>query len=343
MRIASLALAGALAAASAQAEDFYAGKTITIVTSTGVGGTYDVSARALSRHMARYIPGNPTIVVQNMPGAGNVLATNFMFVNAPKDGTFIATVHAAMPMHQVLDGRGVRYDASKFNWLGSTGAENEVLLVWNTAGVSTFEQATKKEVVLGGTGEGSGIFMIPMAMNNVLGTKFKMVIGYKSSEDVNLAMQRGEIQARAFSLGSIVSQHPDWIRDKKISFIAQAGAHRAHDLPDVPLLTELARNDEQRQILQMVSATAGLGKPFLAPPGVDADRVALLRKAFASALSDPQFLADANKLNLKIEPMSAEEVTQIVSQTIGAGPDIIAKTKAAVSAPEDAADKKAAR
>ena len=340
MRLAFIALFGALAVTSARADDFYAGKTITIVTSTGVGGTYDVSARAISRHMGRYIPGNPGIVVQNMPGAGNVLATNFMAVNAPKDGTFIATVHAAMPMHQVLDGRGVRFDASKFNWLGSTGAENEVVLVWHTAGVTTFEEATKKEIILGGTGEGSGIFMIPQAMNNVLGTKFKMVIGYKSSEDVNLAMQRGEIQSRAFSLGSIVSQHPDWIRDKRVAFIAQAGAHRAHDLPDVPLLTELAKTDEQRQILQMVSTTAGLGKPFLAPPGVDPERVALLRKAFASTLADPQFLADAGKLNLKIEPMSAEEVTQIVASTIGAGPVIVAKTKAAVSPPDEAAAKR---
>ena len=340
MRLAFIALFGALAVTSARADDFYAGKTITIVTSTGVGGTYDVSARAISRHMGRYIPGNPGIVVQNMPGAGNVLATNFMAVNAPKDGTFIATVHAAMPMHQVLDGRGVRFDASQFNWLGSTGAENEVVLVWHTAGVTTFEEATKKEIILGGTGEGSGIFMIPQAMNNVLGTKFKMVIGYKSSEDVNLAMQRGEIQSRAFSLGSIVSQHPDWIRDKRVAFIAQAGAHRAHDLPDVPLLTELAKTDEQRQILQMVSTTAGLGKPFLAPPGVDPERVALLRKAFASTLADPQFLADAGKLNLKIEPMSAEEVTQIVASTIGAGPVIVAKTKAAVSPPDEAAAKR---
>ena len=340
MRLAFIALFGALAVTSARADDFYAGKTITIVTSTGVGGTYDVSARAISRHMGRYIPGNPGIVVQNMPGAGNVLATNFMAVNAPKDGTFIATVHAAMPMHQVLDGRGVRFDASKFNWLGSTGAENEVVLVWHTAGVTTFEEATKKEIILGGTGEGSGIFMIPQAMNNVLGTKFKMVIGYKSSEDVNLARQRGEIQSRAFSLGSIVSQHPDWIRDKRVAFIAQAGAHRAHDLPDVPLLTELAKTDEQRQILQMVSTTAGLGKPFLAPPGVDPERVALLRKAFASTLADPQFLADAGKLNLKIEPMSAEEVTQIVASTIGAGPVIVAKTKAAVSPPDEAAAKR---
>ena len=343
LRLASLVVALSAACASASAEDFYAGKTVTIVTSTGVGGTYDVSARAIARHMGRFIPGNPGIVVQNMPGAGNVLATNYMYVNAPKDGTFIAVVHAAMPLHQVLDGRGVRYDAGKFNWLGSTGPENEVIIVWNTAGVSNFEQATRKEVVLGGTGEGSGIFMIPMAMNNVLGTKFKMVIGYKSSEDVNLAMQRGEIQSRAFSMGSIVSQHPDWIRDHAISFIAQAGAKRASDLPDVPLLSELARTDEQRQIMQMVSSTAGLGKPFLAPPGVDPERVAMLRKAFAATLSDPQFIADAEKLNLRIDPMSADEVTQIVAQTIGAGPAAIAKTKAAVASPEETGKDKAAR
>ena len=189
------------------------------------------------------------MIVQNMPGGGNVLATNHLYTIAPKDGTVIATLHNAIPLHQVLDGHGVRYDASKFNWLGSTGSENEVVFTWHTTGVTNIEEAKKKEVILGGTGAGSGIVIIPTAMNNLLGTKFKMVMGYKSSEDLNLAMQRGEVEARAFSLTSVNGQRSDWVKEKKINFIAQAGVHRAHELPDVPLLTELAKNDEERAIL----------------------------------------------------------------------------------------------
>src|SRR5437588_12201210 len=187
--------------------------------------------------MPRYLPGKPTMIVQNMPGAGNVLATNYMYNVAPKDGTVMAVIHAAMPLHQVLDGRGVRYDTSKFNWLGSSGPENEVVLVWSTAGVKTIEDAKNREVVVGATGEGSGIFILPMAMNRVLGTKFKMVSGYKSSEDINLAMQRGEVQARAFGIDSIRSQHPDWLKNKTIDIIAQAGVKRDPELPEVPLVT----------------------------------------------------------------------------------------------------------
>src|SRR4030095_16755866 len=212
-------LAGAFAllfVLSAQAQSPYEGKTITIVTSTGSGGTYDVTARLIARHMPRHIPGSPTMIVQNMPGGGNVLATNYMFNIAPKDGTAIATIHSAMPLHQVLDGQGVRFDADRFNWLGSTGPQNEVILVWHTAGVRTIEQGREREGILGGTGAGSGIVIVPTLMNSLLGTRFKIVTGYRTSEEVNLGLQRGEVEARAFGFGSIISQHPDWLTGKKV-------------------------------------------------------------------------------------------------------------------------------
>ena len=241
----------------AYAQSFYEGKTITIVTSTGVGGTYDVTARLISRHMPRFIPGKPTMVVQNMPGGGNVLATNFMYTIAPKDGTTIATVHNAMPVHQVLGGQGVRFDAGKFEWLGSTGSENEVILVWHTSSIRTLDEVKKREVILGGTGAGSGIVIIPRLMNALLGTRFKIVTGYKSSEDINIALQRGEVEARAFSLISIKAQRADWLRDKKITILAQVGAKRAHEIPDVPLVTELAKSEENRQVFKLISAAPG--------------------------------------------------------------------------------------
>jgi tripartite-type tricarboxylate transporter receptor subunit TctC len=284
--------------------------------------------------MPKYLPGNPTMVVQNMPGGGNVLATNYMYTIAPKDGTSLATLHNAIPLHQVLDGRGVRYDVSKFNWLGSTGSENEVIIVWHTAGVKTIDDVRQKEVVIGGTGAGSGIFIIPMVMNKVLGTKFKMVMGYKSSEDVNLALQRGEVQARAFSMVSITAQKPDWITEKKVSFVAQAGETRDHDLPDVPLLTELAKNDIDRGIMKLVSSPPSLGRPFIAPEGVPADRVALLRKAFAAALEDKAFLAESEKMQLGIEAMSADHVEKLIKDLINTPAEVVAKTRAALEGPE---------
>ena len=337
-----LMLVGAISASivwSARAEplsapDFYKGKTITVVTSTGAGGSYDLLARLLTRFMPRYIPGNPAMIVENMPGGGNVLATNYMYSIAPKDGTAIATIHAAMPLYQALDGRGVRFDASKFNWLGSIGPENEVIIVWHTAGVQLLEQARRKEVVLGATGTGSGIFMIPMAMNNILGTKFKMVVGYKTSEDLNLAMERGEVQARAFSMGSIEAQHADWIANKKVAFIAQAGAKREADLQDTPLLTELATTKEQRNVLQLISSPPGLGHPFVAPPGVPGDRLATLRHAFDETMKDKAFAAAASKLQISVNPMTGEETAAIVRQTVDAAPDVVAETKKAIAPPD---------
>jgi tripartite-type tricarboxylate transporter receptor subunit TctC len=332
--IATLLFTASPLRAETPAEDFYKGKTITLITSTGVGGTYDVVARLVARYMPHYIPGNPTIIVQNMPGGGNVLATNYMYNIASKDGTAIATIHSAMPLQQVFDAGGVRYDADKFNWLGSTGPQNEVIIVWNTAGVTTIEQATKQEVILGGTGTGAGIVILPTVVNNLLGTKFKIVTGYRSSEDVNLGMERGEIQARAFGIDSISSQHPDWFTEHKVAFLVQSGVKRDKRLPDVPLVTELATNDEQRQIFKFFSSAPALGQPYVAPPGLPADRLAILRSAFAATLNDKGFLADAEKIRFTIDPMSADEVAQIVHETIHASPDIIDKAKTAMGMAE---------
>jgi tripartite-type tricarboxylate transporter receptor subunit TctC len=243
----------------------------------------------------------------------------------------MAVIHAAMPLHQVLDGRGVRYDASRFNWLGSPGPENEVVLVWHTAGIKTVADAKQKEVVLGATGEGSGIFILPMAMNHVLGTKFKVVIGYKSSEDVNLAMERGEVQARAFGIDSILAQHSDWLRKKQIDIIVQAGVKRDKFLPDVPLLTELTGSEEDREIMALVSSTAGLGHPYLVPPGTPPERTAVLRRAFMETLREKAFVDEVTRLGLRIDPMDADEVTKIVGDTISNPPAVVAKAKRATA------------
>jgi tripartite-type tricarboxylate transporter receptor subunit TctC len=327
---AMLALIAVLTTASALADGFYKGKTITIVTSTGVGGSYDGIARLLARYMPKHIPDQPNIIVQNMPGGGNVIATNYMYNIAAKDGTVIATINNGIPLHQVIDDRGVRYDSDRFNWLGSTGAVNAVTIAWHTAGVKSIEEVFKRELILGGTGPASAIVIFPEAMNNVLGTRFKIVNGYKSSAEVYLAMEKGETESRSGGYADLVSEHGDWIKEKKIVFLVQIGDKREPALPDVPLMTELAKTDEQRQILKLISSPMALGQPYLAPPGVPAERVAMLRQGLADTFRDKEFLAETAKIHFDIRAMSGEEIARIVHETVAAPPDIVAKARAAM-------------
>lgn len=318
-RIAGISLVLIASAGHALADDgYFKGKTITIINSTGNGGSYFNLAQSVSRYMGKYIEGNPSLIVKSMPGAGNVLATNFMYNAAPKDGTHIATINNSIPLHQVINGRGVQYDATKFNWLGSTGTYNSVAYVWHTAGIRTVKDLDKKEVLLGGTGPGSSIVIYPAAMNKILGSRFKFILGYKSTHEIDIAMERGEVEARTGSYTGLRSDHPDWIAQKKVDIILQIGGKRDPELPDVPLLTELARNDAEREILKLISSPISLGRPYLAPPGIPEVRLATLRKAFMATLRDPGFLDEAKKMDHEIDPQSAEEVAQIVSETINA-------------------------
>jgi tripartite-type tricarboxylate transporter receptor subunit TctC len=316
-------------------EDFYKGKTVTIITSTGVGGPYDLTARAIAKYMPRYLPGHPAMIVKNMPGGGHVLATNFMFTQAAKDGTFVATVNNSIPLHQVLDGRGVRFDARRFHWLGSTGTSNLMTWAWHMSGFQSIDELMTRELIIGATGLGSGTFIYPNAMNVVLGTRFKIVMGYASAADIDLAMARGEVAARGgASLAGIEQEHPDWLRDKKLIALVQVGADREKAHPDVPLMHELAKTSEQRQILTLISSPALLGRPFFTTPEVPADRAAALRAAFDATMNDKGFLAEAKQLSLDLNPMGGDKVAGIVDATIDAPPDVVAKAKAAI-APAD--------
>ena len=321
----------AAAASSAHADavtDFYKGKQVSLIVSTGAGGTYDTIARQMSRYMPKHLPGEPTIVVKQMPGAGHMLATNFMFETAPKDGSHIATVGNTIPLHQALGGKGARYQANKFNWLGTTGISNLMTVAWAAAGVKSIEDVMTREVTAGSTGAGSGTSLYPTVMNKVLGTKFKIVAGYQRATEIDLAMERGEMDVRSgFSYGSLATEHPEWLRDKKVVMLVQVGGTREPDFPDVPLMSELAKTDEQRQILTLISSTVALGRPYLTTPGVPADRLAALRKAFMDTLADPAFLAEAKKLNFDLRPADAAVVTKIVDDVVNSPPDIIAKTK----------------
>jgi tripartite-type tricarboxylate transporter receptor subunit TctC len=328
LRMSVLGMIAALAASPATAQTF-AGKTFTIITSTGPGGTYDLTARLTARHMPRYLEGAPAMVVQNMPGGGHVLATNFMYNVAPKDGTTIATVNNVIPLHQVISGEGVRYDASKFNWLGSTGAKNSAVYAWHAAGVKTIDDVMQKEITLGATGAGSSTVMYTRAMNNLIGTKFKLVTGYKQVSEIEIALQRGEVDASTGSLSSILVGHPEWITEKKLVFLAQMGATRDKILPDVPLLTELATSDEDRQIMKLLSSPLVLGCPFFLPPDVDQGRVTILRKAFEAVLNDPAFQAESEKASFPIEPMGGVELAAIIADLVSTPSAVVAKGKEA--------------
>lgn len=325
-------LAASTSAASAQ--DFYAGKTVTIITSTGEGGTYDFSARTLARHLPNHLPGKPTVIIQNMPGGGHMLATNHMYNVAPKDGTMIATVNQSVPTHQVLDGRGARYDAAKFNWIGALVDRNQTFAVWHTAGVKTFADLKTKEVIAGATGEGSSGFRYPTAINNIFGTKIKIIKGYKSTDEIRVALQRGEVNAQATSLGSYLTENPEWVTEKKMIFLLQIGTKRDPLIADAPLWTELAQNPEDRAVLNLIGGAINLGRPFLAPPGLPAERVALLRKAFNATVNDPAFKADADKQRLTVNPLTGDEVANIVQETVNASPAVVARAKKAMGAGE---------
>lgn len=330
MRRAVILLGVLLTATVAHGQSFYEGKSITLVTSTGPGGTYDVGARAIARFMPKYIPGKPNMVVQNMPGGGNMLATNYMYAIAPKDGTAIAVVNNAIPFQQTVKGPGVRYDATKFNWIGSTGAKNSAIFVWSSNPVKSIADVRDHEITIGGTGAGSSLVIYPTAMNNVLGTKFKVVIGYKSSEDIALAMQRREVEARVLAYSSLMATHPEWIKENKVRFLVQVGIKRDKDLPNVPLMTELTKTEEEREILKLISLPVPLGQAYLAPPDTPADRVAILRKAFDATMADADFRAEAARLQLDLDPMTDEEVAAVVNDTISTPPEIVAKAKLAM-------------
>lgn len=312
----------------AAADDVYGGKTITIITSTGAGGAYDLTARTLARFLSRHIPGSPAVVVRNMPGGGHTLATNFMFTTAPRDGTYLATVANTVPLHQVLDGRGVRYDVRRFGWIGSTGISNLLTVAWKASGITSIRDALERQIVTGATGSGSGAFIYPNAMNQLLGTKFKIVSGYATSAEIDLAMMRGEIEARSgASLSSYLSERADWIREDKLRILTQVGAVREKTLPDVPLMHELARSEEQGRILRMVSSPVLVGRPYFTTPEVAAERLALLRTGFVAALQDAEFLAEAATLSLDLNPLPWDQLARVIEDTVGTPPELVAKAK----------------
>jgi tripartite-type tricarboxylate transporter receptor subunit TctC len=312
--------------------DFYRGRNLDLYIGSSVGGAYDLYARLIGRHMGAHIPGNPTLVPKNMEGAGGLRLANYLYRVAPQDGSAFGTFGRGIAFDPLLIGKGDVFDAQKFDWLGSANNEVSVCVARTDSGITRFDDLFTKQLTVGGTGTSADTDQFPRVINSVLGTHFKIVEGYPGGNDVALAMERGEVQGRCgWSWSSVLSTHKSWLDEKKMVVLVQLSLSKHPSLPDVPLVSDFARSDEQRQILKMVFARQVMGRPYVAPPNLPADRLAALRQAFMDTMRDKDFLADADKTQLEINPVSGEEVEKLVQEVYATPPAIIAEAKQAAA------------
>jgi tripartite-type tricarboxylate transporter receptor subunit TctC len=318
------------AAEEQAAPDFYKGKMVTLYIGFSVGGGYDAYGRMVARFIGRHIPGNPTIVVENMVGAGSLRLANWLAQLAPKDGTAFGTISHGTGFDPLLGFPGTDFEGTDFAWLGSANKDVSVCVSWKTSPVKTFVDLTTKELTVGSSGTSDDTAQFPRIMNGILGTKFKVVTGYPGANEINLAMERGEVEGRCgFAWSALVSTHSDWIKNKDVNVLVQGALEKHKDLPDTPLVTDFAKTDTQRQILRLIFARETMTWPFLAPPGTNPDRVAILRKAFMDTMTDPDFLAECDKAQLEINALPGDKVEALVKEIYQTPPDI-AKQAAAM-------------
>jgi len=321
-----------LSAGSAQTPaEFFRGKTVDLYIAYTAGGGYDLYARLVARHLGRHIPGNPTVVPKNMEGAGGLRLANWLYSAAPKDGTALGATSRSVAFEPILGNKGAQYDASRFTWLGSANDEVAVGISWHTSGVSRFEELFTKELTVGSTGTADDTYQFPRLINNVLGTKMKIITGYPGGNDISLAMERGEVGGRGgWSWSSVKSTRMSWVTEKKIHILMQISLAKHPDLPDVPLITDLAKTDEHRQIFRLIFARQVMGRPFQGPPGIPADRLRVLQKAFMDTLKDKEFLAEAEKGKFEINPVAGEALEQLVAEAHKTPPAVAAKAAALI-------------
>jgi tripartite-type tricarboxylate transporter receptor subunit TctC len=334
MRHASIAVAICLASflasapAGAQAQEsapFYRGKTIRIVISTGVAGGYAEYARVIAEHMGRHIAGNPNFIVQSMPGAGGLLAANYLFTQAPQDGTTIGIVHSSVPLAPLWGSKGVRFDTLKFNWLGSLDRVDGMCISWNASPIRTWADMLTKEMTVGSSGAGSQMETYPAILNRLFGTKIKVIAGYKDGVAVYIAMERGEVDGRCGGqLTVIKSTRPHWLTEHKIQVPILIAQKRSPEFPDTPTVLEFVKDEPTRQQLDLVMLTQGLDRPVMLPPGVPAERVRELRAAFDATMADPAFRADIERRSLHVDPVRGEEMARAFERAFALPAEIIA-------------------
>jgi tripartite-type tricarboxylate transporter receptor subunit TctC len=336
-RVFMAALAGALllgshpAAADAVA-DFYKGKQIRFIVRTTVGGDYDQYSRLIARFIGKYIPGNPAIIVVNMPGGGGITAANYMAQVAPRDGTVVGIVSQGLAVDQALGSSPqLKADLREFNWIANVVFSNQLLVVWHTSPTKTIEDAKNRVTTIGTTGAGSSSVQYPAFYNNVLGTKFRIVFGYPGGQHIDLAMEREEVEGRGTNpYSGWMASKPTWIPEKKIIPLMQAGIEKEPALPDVPLIVDQPVRAEDKPLLQFMANASTVGRPFGTTPGVPAERVAALRKAFEATIRDPEFIATAKKENMEIRPQTAEVLTQVVLGLLSSPQDVRDRMKVAL-------------
>ena len=336
--IAVLALGGILGSAamtqvSAQSvADFYKGKQVDLLIGYTAGGGYDVYARMIARYIGNHIPGNPAIVPRNKPGAGSLLVANELYGISPKDGSVFGTFGRGNFLEALWGNPGAKFDPTKLSWIGSANNEVSVCAFMTSAGISTTEQFLTKEIVVGGTGPGADTDLFPMVMNNVLGTHYRLITGYPGGNDINLAMERGEVQGRCgWSWSSVVATRPQWLKEHKIYIAGQIALNKHPDLPNVPLVLDLAKNKHDRDVLEVVFSGQPMGRPYAAPPGLPADRLKALRSAFDATMKDPAFLAEADKAKLEITPVDGDAVQKIVDAVAAKPKAILQQAKEATT------------
>lgn len=311
--------------------DFYKGKQVKLNVGTGPGGAYDTYARTLGRQLGKHIPGQPAVIMVNMPGAASLKAANYLATVAPKDGTELLAVVQSLPLVQAFDRTNARFDLADFNWIGNMSDAANATISWHTAPVKTIQEAQERELILGSTAPGSIGHLYPVLMNNVLGTRFKVINGYDSGESIDLALERGEVQGRGgMSWTGIKSARASWLQKKQINVLVQIGLRKEPDLPNVPLLTDLARNPQEREVLQFFSSLVALGRAVTAGPGVPPERVQALRRAFDATMKDPEFMASSEKQQLEVSPLRGEELQEIVTAMVHASPEVLERAKQAI-------------
>jgi len=321
-------MAGASIAQAQTPAEFYKGKQIQMMVYSGAGSTYDTYARLLARHMNRFIPGSPSIVAQNMVGAGGLKLVDYLNRIAPKDGTVFGTVSRGNPFDPIMGKKDIDFDPLKLTWIGSMNREIAVALSWGPSPVKTFEDLLKTELLVPGTGAGADSEIIPRAYNNLAGTKFKIVSGYRDTAEATLQMETGELQGIAYwSLSAIQSLKPDWIPTKKINILFHTGATESPDLPGVPRIRNLIKDETDRKALEFLLAREVMGRPFVAPPGIPADRAKALRDAFNATMVDPEFLKEAARGNVEVNLVKAEEIDTLLRDAAALPPAVIERAR----------------
>jgi tripartite-type tricarboxylate transporter receptor subunit TctC len=324
---AAIALTGAATAQSV--EEFYKSHPITISVGFTAGGGYDLAARTVGRTINRYIPGTPNIIIQNMPGAGSLKSINYLYNVAPKDGSQLAVFSRGVAVEPLLGDDQAHFDPSKLNWIGSPSKETNVVFAWATKPFKTFQDTIDRQMVVSTTGSGADTQTFPLVLNNIFKTKYKLITGYPGAAETLLAVERGEADGQAgLSWGYIKASKTNWLEDKKITVLLQLALEKHRDLPDVPLVMDIVKSDDDRQLLELFLSRLPMAWPFAAPPDVPQERVGALRQAFNRTMADPDFIAEAKRQNLEVEPMTGEAIATLMQRVYASSPAVVARARA---------------